>query len=195
MDRVTRPSSFVAWLLAALACLSGASCIERPPSSRDSRTKFDRSALSDVLLSGVPSAARRLGANFGGIVELSGLDVTPASPHPGDVVTISYYLKVLDDVDEDYKVFVHADGRGGQERINGDHWPARGRYPTSAWRKGEVVRDTFTLQVPSYFAGVAIDVWTGFYVPSKDERAPLVNRTEIQHDGQNRALAITLPVR
>jgi hypothetical protein len=184
----------VGWLL-SLSLVLFAGCIERAPSPRDRRDQFRRTGLGDVLLTSTPPAAKRVGAIFGDAVQLLGVDWSPQRPRPGDSVDVSFYYRVLDDVDEDYKVFVHVDDHGGRsDRINGDHWPADGRYPTGAWRRGEVIRDRWSFKVPSYYSGSALDMWTGFYQPGKDDRWPLTNRNEVQHDGQNRVLALTISV-
>jgi len=181
---------------AAVAMVTCAACIERPSSAREVRLKFDRSRLAEVLLREMPPSQKRAAAIFGDSVELATVDYSPPRPHPGDAVTVDFYFRVLDESEEDYKVFVHIDDRGGRaERINGDHWPAGGRYPVKSWRKGEIIRDRWTFTVPGYYNGDALDVWTGFYQPGKDDRWPLTNRTEVQHDGQNRILALTIPMR
>jgi hypothetical protein len=180
----------------AIAALSAVACIERAPSPRDRRDRFDRGGLSEVLLRELPSPATKVGAVFGDSVELVGTDVSPAQPKPGDSVQVTFYFRVTDESDDDYKVFVHIDDRSGRaERINADHWPARGKYPTSAWRRGEVVRDEWTFTVPSYYSGEGLDLWTGFYQPGKDERWPLANGKDVRHDGQNRVVAATVATR
>ena len=179
--------------LAVLGCVCA--CIERPASPQKRRETFERSGLSDVLVANAPNFQKRVGANFDNAVELMGIELSPAVAHPGDSVKVTYYFRVLDEADEDYKVFVHVDDRGGHgDRINADHWAANGHYPTSVWRKGEIVKDVWSFSVPGFYQGDALDLWTGFYQPGKDERWPLINRTEVQNDGQNRVLAGTVPV-
>jgi hypothetical protein len=182
----------------ALPCvlfgLLASACIERPTSPSDKRAKLDRSGLADLLVREPPASARRVGARFGSSVELSGLEVSPARPRPGGTVSVQFYYRVLDEAEEDYRVFVHAEPHGVSERINADHWPAGGRYPTSAWRRGELIRDSWSFKVPSYYEGDGVDLWTGFYLPAKDERWPLSNAGEVRHDGQNRVLAGSIPV-
>ncbi len=189
-----RTHCLAAGALAAL--LTNAACIERPPSPRDGRIQFDRGRLSDLLLHEVPGSAKRVGAVFGEAVELAAVEFSPARPKPGDAVAVDYYFRVLEESEEDFKVFVHIDDRGGQaERINGDHWPAAGRYPVKVWRKGEIVKDRWSFRVPSYYNGEGFELWTGFYQPGKDDRWPLANRSEVRNDGQNRVLAASVPMR
>ncbi|MGI5862031.1 MAG: hypothetical protein ACOX6T_08220 [Myxococcales bacterium] len=183
-------------ILVLLAAVLAAGCIERAPTPRSRRTNFKRSGLTDVVLADTPAGLSRVGAIYGGSVELTGIDYSPRNPKPGETVEVTFVYRVLREADVDYKVFVHLDTKGGRvERINGDHWPASGRYPTGVWRKGEYVRDRWSFTVPSYFDEAALDVWTGFYQPGKDDRWPLTNPTAVRHDGNNRVLAGTIPLR
>jgi len=184
-------------LRAALLCflLSGLSaCIQRPPSSQSKRDGVDRASMKGVLLKEVPgSAARQVRAVYANSAELAAIDYQPRSPRPGDRVTVTFYYRVLEETDEDWKIFVHVDNRGGAtNRINGDHWPAGDKYRTSSWRKGEIVKDVWTFKVPSHFQGEGLDLWTGFYQVGKDDRWPLTNKSDVRHDGQNRVLAATI---
>ena len=186
------------WAVLIFVCL--AACIQRPTSVSQRREAFDRTNLSDVIVRDVPATARPVHAVFGEAVELVGMEVDPPTAHPGEAVQVTYYLRVQDEPEEDYMVFVHADelderGHGGSERIHADHFPASGRYPTGVWRKGEVVRDVWTLKVPSSFRGEAVALWTGFYPPGKDDRWPLTNPKNVVNDGQNRVRAGVVPVR
>lgn len=183
--------------LALVATLGLLSCIQRPQSPREQRENLDRTGLKSqgIILGQVPEAGRALRARYGDAVELAAVDFQPRSPKPGDTVNMSFYYRVLDETDDDWKVFVHVDNRGGSvDRINGDHWPAKDKYRTSAWKKGEVVRDDWSFKVPGYYQGDGLDVWTGFYMPGKDDRWPLTNKSEVQNDGQNRVLAVTIVV-
>jgi len=171
-------------------------CIQRPPTSSQRREGVNRSSLQDALLKEVPaSVARPVRAIYGGSVELAAVDFQPRYPRRGDTVSVSFYYRVLDETDDDWKIFVHVDSRGGPgDRINGDHWPVDDKYRTNAWRKGEVIKDVWSFRVPSDFQGDGLDLWTGFYPVGKDDRWPLTNKSEVQNDGQNRVLAATIPV-
>ncbi|MGC4121712.1 MAG: hypothetical protein QM765_45475 [Myxococcales bacterium] len=184
--------------LALTALVSLAACIQRPESPREQRESVDRAGLKTqgVVQSQPPdSPVRTLRARFGDAVELVAVDFQPRQPKPGDAVNVAFYYRVVDETDDDWKIFVHVDNRGGQvDRINGDHWPAKDKYRTSNWKKGEVVRDDWTFRVPGYYQGEGLDLWTGFYMPGKDDRWPLTNKNEVQNDGQNRVLAATVVV-
>ncbi len=171
-----------------------AGCIERPPSPRARRENFDRSRLGEVLMTSLPPSSGP-GAIFGDSVQLVRVETNPPAVKPGDKVEVTFVFKVLEEVDENYKIFVHIDPRGGDGgRINGDHWPADEKYPTNVWRRGEVIRDRWTFTVPSHSRATALDLWTGFYQPGKDDRWPVSNRNEVRTDGNNRVLAHSIPM-
>jgi hypothetical protein len=181
--------------LVALTALATAACIERPASPREKRDGYDRSGMGDVILNSAPGMARRVGAVYGESVELLGVDVSPSPAHAGDSVQVSFYYRANEEPDEDWKIFVHIDDHGGHgDRINGDHWPANERYRTNLWRRGEVIKDTWSFRLPSYYQGEGYDLWTGFYQPGKDDRWPLSNKSAVQNDGQTRVLAGFVPV-
>lgn len=185
------PALFIVLLFIGLV-----GCIERPTSVREKRTTFERSHLEDVVLTRLPAVtSQRVGAVFGDAVELASVELSPASAHPGDTVRVTFYFLVRSEAEEEYKIFVHVDDRAHGDRINGDHWPAGGRYPTHVWRKGEIIKDVWSFSIPSSFRGDVLDLWAGFYQPSKEDRWPVTSRGEVQNDGQNRVLAATLPVR
>jgi len=182
----------LASLLLFLPVLAAA-CIERPETPAVRRSAADRSSLGGVLLASLPQARYPVGAVFGDAVELVGLDVTPDPVPHGARATVTSYLRVTGELDDDWKVFVHLDDEArAAPRVNADHWPAGDRYRTSAWRKGDIVRDTWSFVAP---AGSVerLELWTGFY--KGDDRLPLTSAGRARSDGGNRVRAVTLPLR
>lgn len=192
---------FAAFRKAALAAaflamsLGSAACIERAPTPASRRAAFDRSGLKKVLLDKVPEGVSPSGAVFGEAVELAGYEISPASPRPGDKVSVTFYWKVAKAPELNFKVFVHADTVGGEGRVGADHWPARKAYTTDLWQPGEIVKDRFAFVVPGGFDGEGIDLWAGFYLPkSQDVRLPLSNPGNGRSDGKNRLKVTRIPV-
>jgi hypothetical protein len=62
----------------------------------------------------------------------------------------------------DYTVFVHLDGPLGLV-ANDDSQPARGAFPTTFWRRGDLVRYEFHLRIPPDTAPGAYAVRAGWY--------------------------------
>jgi len=179
-----------ALLAAGLAALA-AGCIERAPGAGGRRRSFDRGAASRYL-NPVARPQHAAHAVFGGAIELVGWDLDPERLEPGRAATLTLYWRSLEETETGWRVFVHLDGREGQERIHGDHWPAGGAYPTDAWRKGDLVRDPVVFSVPAGFRADAVDAWIGWF--AGEERLRISNAGEVRHDGSDRLLLAALPL-
>src|SRR5690606_35593549 len=100
--------------------------------------------------------------------------------------------RALTELDEDWKVFVHVDDQeGNARRINADHWPARGRFPTSYWRAGDVIVDRYGFTSPASGA-TRLELWTGFF--EGENRLPLSRAGSARGDGSNRVRAAVIPL-
>lgn len=143
----------------------------------------------------VPPLALKNGANLGGKVEIAGAMVQPGRVVPGEPAHVTVFFKVLQPLDEDYIVFVHVeDTEGKLERMNLDHKPANGLLPTTQWKAGEMVKDEFTVNLPSGIPSRGINIWMGLWDPRTDARLPLKNPEAVRNDGQSRILLATVPV-
>lgn len=114
--------------------------------------EVNRSPLARVVLRERPTPRYPiLEGNFDNKVRYLGYDLT--SYPDGTVaalqnVTITHYWECLGKINGDYQVFVHVDGMG--DRINGDHDPAEGLYPTRYWRPGDFIVDRQKLRIPFF---------------------------------------------
>ena len=91
------------------------------------------------------------------------LVATQIDPNPidrGDL-TISAYFEVLEQPTSNYEAFIHIDYGGN--RINGDHDPVHGYYPMRNWVVGEIVRDSYTVEVSRADRAGVYDVHYGFF--------------------------------
>lgn len=149
-----------------------------------------------VVVAQVPPAAIPVGADFGGKIELVAVTLQPPKVGPGDQAKVTAYFKCLEELDQDFVVFVHVDGAEAQrERLNLDHRPGGGGYPTRQWKKGETVKDEFRLQVPASWSAPQANVWIGFWEPATDTRLPLRNPAAVKNDGANRVLLAQVPLK
>jgi hypothetical protein len=102
---------------------------------------------------------------------------------------------VLKPLEEDYLVFVHVeDAEGRMERLNVDHKPAGGLYPTTQWKVGETVKDEFAFQLPSGASPRQLNIWLGLWDPRTDARLQLKNPDAVRNDGRSRILLVQVPV-
>jgi|SRR5277367_6250893 len=136
---------------------------------------------------GTRPAGVRSGANFDGKVELLAASFNPPALTPGDVSEVKLYFRVLQPLPEDWQVFVHAeDPEGKVSRTNFDHVPKR---PTSTWRPGETVEDTFSIGIPAGSTQRSVDLWVGFWLPRTDARLPVKNPETVRTDSDRVLLA------
>lgn len=180
-------------LVIILVVLAG--CIPKPKPIDEERRNFDRSAIREYIFSSTPAVMFQDRAVFGGKIQLIGMDVEPRNVEPGDKITVSFYFKVLEYIDEDWQIFVHMDSWGGySDRIHGDHFPVNGKYRTGFWQKGEIIKDSFTVRVPGDYNAPKIAVWMGFYTQEENRMKVDTSDKTVQHDGQNRVNAGLIPV-
>lgn len=170
-------------LLVLVSFLSMRGCLVRAPSI-ETGVQAPRAQPS-----GGPREFRP-GANLGDAVELTAFLVQPGTPAPGDTVRAQFQFKVLKALPADYLVFVHVeDAEGRTEKLNVDHAPVQGRYPTSQWKPGDTVRDEFQIYLPPSAGVRQYRVWMGLWDPKSNARLPLTNPQTVRNDGQNRVLA------
>lgn len=98
----------------------------------------------------------------------------------GEVAVIDYYFRVLKRVPGNQKIFLHVDTPGN--RINGDHFPNDGAFPTNQWLPGDIVRSRQHLTIENYSTPGVYNLNFGFFVGST--RMKVTPRKA--HDGQNR---------
>jgi hypothetical protein len=181
---VLRTLSTLLLLTFASACI-----VEAPGGDRRA------SGRKEAVVKEVPPVSLKLGANLQDKVEVVAVTLEPGRARPGDTVKVSAFFRVLDELDQDYMVFVHVeDPEGRLERTNVDHPPARGTYPTSQWKKGETVQDTFEVYVPPHATTRSLNLWAGFWHRETDTRLQLRNPDHVRNDGRNRILLANLPV-
>lgn len=137
----------------------------------------------------------KIGANLADKVEVVGAIVDPGVLMPGMPAKVNVFFKVLDTIPEDWMIFVHIeDAEGKMERLNVDHRPVNGQYPTNQWKKGETVKDEFQLYLPPGAQARAINVLMGFWNPANDQRMKLKNPEVVKNDGRDRMLIAQVPV-
>lgn len=174
-------ASSLAFSLVLTGCL-----VEAPGTGGDSQ----RHALTSA-----PPVNIQNGAVLDDKVQILGVKLDPGRAMPGEKVKVTAYFKVLEQIPQDYLVFVHVEDADGNVRVmNYDHPPARGTYPTSQWRKGETVQDEFEIDVPASGVRRGLNIWMGLWHAQTDTRMKLTNPQQVRNDGNNRILLATLPM-
>jgi hypothetical protein len=155
----------------------------------DGRTNQNFIAAS--ILDADPEPQNQVGANYDDRIELVGYDLdlpSDGSVGAGQRFEITWYWRVIGEAPAGYRVFVHIDGFG--LRLNGDHVPVGGRYPTKLWDQGDLIADPQELSVPANYRVGDYAIYVGLFSGSK--------RLELKsgaNDGENRLNVGTLRVR
>lgn len=153
--------------------------------------ELDRNPIRRVLLDAPPRPAYPVGVKLEGSLELIGADFSRASVPVGGTVEITTYFRVLRPVHRSWKVFLHIETVAHRIDTGGtDHQPAQGVFPTTAWREGDIVKDSFVVKVPFFSPLGTYTVRTGLFIG--DDRMK-VDGPEKQ-DGKDRILLGELEV-
>ncbi len=106
-----------------------------------------------------------LEANLGDQVKVLGYHLDSASYRPGDTMNVTLYWLALQEMDENYKVFVHLTDEGETRLIaQSDRWPVYNFSPTTRWEPGEIVWDRHEIQIPPDELPRTYRLSTGMYL-------------------------------
>jgi hypothetical protein len=123
---------------------------------------------------GIPNPTR---INFGDQIALTGYDLQQRSLRPGDSLPVTFWWEALAPMERDYVAFVHLVLPPGAVWAQLDRMPhsAPGNKltPTSMWPVGQVIEDTFVLEVPPETPLGVYDVTIGWYDKDTFERLPV----------------------
>ena len=87
-----------------------------------------------------------------------------ARAKPGDLVTLTLYWRVLDDVTtRPPTVFVHARELGASRTVTQADHAMLGQKETPPWHEGDIVEDSIDFKVPANFAVDTLEVLAGLY--------------------------------
>jgi hypothetical protein len=98
-------------------------------------------------------------ARFEKGVALVGHRLATISPQE---LRLSLLWRAEAEIEADYTVFVHLT-RDGAILAQDDSFPARGYYPTSLWRVGDIVSDVHTLTLPEPYDPIEHKLIVGLY--------------------------------
>ena len=162
---------------------------------------------SEAILYAVPGQPFASGASqvrvrspvvFDDQVELLGYDLEgKGRTARGRAFLVTYYWKALREIANDYQVFVHiTEGVGSKWVMGWDHAPARGRYPTSFWAPGSVIRDRGLYFLPGDLRGGLYLMRVGLYLLATGERLKVVHAAPgiTVDDQQTRAVIGTVQI-
>jgi Carbohydrate family 9 binding domain-like len=173
--------------LSLILALSVGACVEQDD---DKPNDDDMKVAKQNILATAPTPRFATNADLDGKVTYLGLDVDPATVEPGKDVKLTHYWKLVASPGDGWKPFTHLEGPNHGGFINADHTPVRGKYPASAWKPGDIVRDEQVIRLPPNWSYDVLNVYTGFWRGSA--RLPVKSGP---HDADGRVLAAAIPVK
>ena len=124
----------------------------------------------------IRAVANRLDCSFQGQVERLGYELPAQAVQPGDWVPVTLYWRAQAAMSEDYSVFVHLLDARRVMIAQRDRYPGRGLYPTSQWRPGDALADTYYLRLPANLRKPSdLEVEVGLYRATGGTRLQAVN--------------------
>jgi len=115
------------------------------------------------------------GTNWDNKVRLIGYDLSQTKSQAGRDVHLTLYWETLNDMNENYTIFVHLQDSAGNLVAQRDHQVADGILPTSCWHPGRVIVDKTTLAVSSEATAGPYQLKLGLYAAETLERLPILN--------------------
>ncbi len=105
-------------------------------------------------------------------LQLVGHDPLPAALTPGAALDLRLVWSATTPITASLTAFVHLLGPDGAIVAQTDRAPAGGFYPTAAWQSGEVVADSYRLELPPTLPPGDYRLVTGWYDPASGVRVP-----------------------
>lgn len=184
------PLYVVLALFPVVCTVVGAVALPRPVTTDVARKKVDRSSLKDVVQKTPFNIPTPLDIEFERI-RLEGVSLPEAPVKQGQSLPLTFFFEATREMNRNWQLFLHIDRKGQSHRIHGDHFPARGRYPTTLWQRGEHVKDEWVGKVGNAPPG-QYEVWLGFYIG--DERMKYRSGKTRGGGKDNRVLAGTFEI-
>ncbi len=118
----------------------------------------------------LPSPQHPMKANLGDQVTFLGYEMEVGEA--GRVVRLALYWQAQKEMEASYTVFTHLLDTKGALWAQKDNPPQGGRYPTTGWLEGEVVRDEYEIPLPSDTPPGLYLIEVGMYQAETGERLP-----------------------
>lgn len=161
-------------------------------SSMDTGFVTVTSNVSAAISDAIPS--HEVYARFGSDVELWGYDLEPNIASPGSTVSVRLYWRALNFSNQDLTVYTQLQTVPDARLLDqNDSQPVAGRSRVTLWRPGEVVVDTYQLEVPIDAQPGKLIVIAGLYENVTIRRLDVYDVSGIRVSDHILLGAITLP--
>lgn len=112
-------------------------------------------------------------ALLGDAVELSSAEIVPDATYVGEWVSIDVTWQVIRAPGAGWTTFIHLGDPSALPVAQADSPPLSGFYPTSMWAAGEVIKDSYQLDLGNGVEPGQYALWIGMYDPVTMARVPL----------------------
>ncbi len=117
---------------------------------------------------------QRVGVDLGHRVELVGYDLAWEGENNEPMVAhLKLYWRTLAEMEDSYKVFVHALDEAGKMWGQRDSVPGDGTLPTTGWARGEVIEDSYEVEIEEGAPRGEYILAVGMYDETSMERLPV----------------------
>jgi 4-amino-4-deoxy-L-arabinose transferase-like glycosyltransferase len=123
-----------------------------------------------------------LDVNFGGQVSLTGLDLPMTRPAGGETLPLTLHWRTIETPVKSWTVFVHLMDEAGQIVSQQDQIPGGGQFSTTGWLPGEVLTDSYRLQLPVDMPPGRYRLRIGLYDTNDFSRLPVMDDGQVVGD-------------
>jgi hypothetical protein len=131
-------------------------------------------SLPPISIEGRPPAAPGT-ANYDDRILLLETDLVQRALSPGAPLELKVRWQCLQAMEADYTLFVQLVAPDGTLKGQIDVWPRDGTHPTSAWREGEVVEDSYLVTLDPDAPPGEYQVAIGWYLLETMQRLPVLD--------------------
>lgn len=126
----------------------------------------------------LPATAVKVDLNFGGLARLLAYQLDRSTAAPGESVQVNLYWQPLARIQRDLVSYVYVTDLGAHLLSQARGVPARGQAPTTSWQPGQLVVDSYTLQLdPAAPVPLAVRIEAGLFDPNKSEFIKATDKT------------------
>lgn len=112
-----------------------------------------------------PSGLVRAEVVFGGAVRLIGYTLEPATPVPGETLSVRLAWQAVTEMGDAYRVSVHFVGEDGRVVAQSEGEPVNWTRPTTGWAVGEVLVATREIAIPATLLPGEYTLYVSLYLP------------------------------
>jgi hypothetical protein len=112
-------------------------------------------------------------ARLGDTIALRGFRLSSWSARAGDTVRLTLFWQATGRPPRNYTVFNHVEDATGRIMGQMDGQPDGGRRPTGGWHTGDIVGDTYDLEIKPDAVPGTYDLFSGMYELATQQRLPV----------------------